>query len=138
MVRVLSLDVGTSSVRARVYDERGDHVQAAEAQTRYEPTHGHDASAEFDARHLVAATRAAYGEALAEAGGRVDAVAVSCFWHSLLPLDAAGRPAGPPLTWRDARSGPQAVALAGRLDAAAAYVRTGCPIHPSFWPAKLL
>jgi gluconokinase len=138
MTFVLSLDVGTSSTRARVYDERGDHVRKAEAQTRYDPTHGHDAHAEFDADHLVAATRAAYAEALAEGGGRVDAVALSCFWHSLLPVDDAGRAAGPLLTWRDGRSAQQAAALTGRIDAVSAYARTGCPVHPSFWPAKLL
>ena len=35
---------------------------------------------------------------------RVDAIACSCFWHSLLALDGRGRPLTPLLTWRDVRS----------------------------------
>ncbi len=137
MTLVLALDVGTSSVRARVYDERGGHVEGVEAQTRYEVTHGHDGRAEFDPDHLVEATRAALADALAAAGGPVAAVGTSCFWHSLVPVDRRGRAIGPLLTWRDLRSASAAEALARALDAEAVHARTGCVLHPSYWPAKL-
>lgn len=135
--RVLALDVGTSSVRARVYDEAGRPLAGVEAQTRYEPTHGHDGHAEFDAEHLVDVTRAALEEARREAGGAIDAVAASCFWHSLLAVDACGRVLGPLLTWRDTRAAAAARHLGALVDREAVYARTGCPLHPSFWPAKL-
>jgi gluconokinase len=135
---VLALDVGTSSVRARVYDERAEHVKDVEAQTKYEVTHGHDGRAEFDPDELVAASRAALTEARREAGERVDAVATSCFWHSLMAIDARGRALSPLVTWRDTRSVEAVDELARRLDARAVHARTGCPLHPSFWPAKLV
>ncbi len=137
MTRVLALDVGTSSTRAHVYDERGQPVAGAQAQTRYELTHGHDGRAEFDADQLVDATRAALEETLREAGGGIDAVCAACFWHSLVPVDAAGNAIGPLLTWRDTRSAAAAERLARKLDADAIHARTGCVLHPSFWPAKL-
>lgn len=138
MTHVLALDVGTSSVRARVYDERGEHVEHVEAQTRYELTHGHDGRAEFDPDELVEAAKAAVAEARGEAGGQVDAVAASCFWHSLLAIDERGRALSPLVTWRDTRSVDAADELVRRLDARAVHARTGCPLHPSFWPAKLV
>src|SRR6185503_2422059 len=41
------------------------------------------------------------------------------------------RPASPVLTWRDAEGDPPA------LDPDAYHHRTGCFLHPSFWPGKL-
>jgi gluconokinase len=136
-MRVLALDVGTSSVRARVYDERAEHLKEAEAHTRYEVTHGHDGHAEFDPDDLVEATAAAIEEAKDEAEAPIDAVGASCFWHSVMAVDARGRACSSLLTWRDTRSVDAAEELARRLDADAVHARTGCFLHPSFWPAKL-
>ncbi len=58
--------------------------------------------------------------------------AVSCFWHSLVARDAGGRALTPVLTWRDLEP---AGTLA--LDSEAVHARTGCPLHPSFWPLKI-
>jgi gluconokinase len=132
MTRVLSLDLGTSSARARVYDETGQALEGMEARTPYEPTEG-----VLDPERLVGAARAAVEEALRELGAPVDARAISCFWHSLVALDARDRPLTPVLTWRDVRSARQAEGLRARLDADAVHARTGCALHPSYWPAKL-
>jgi gluconokinase len=126
-MRVLALDVGSSSVRACAYDERGREVGEAARRT-YEARHG-----ELDADELVAACEAVLGEA----GGGHDALGISCFMHSLLLLDANDRPLTPVLLWQDRRAAAQAEELAARLDPAAVHKRTGCFLHPSFWPAKL-
>ena len=49
----------------------------------------------------------------------------------------AGRPLTAVSTWRDTRAAADAEELAGRLDAGDVHRRTGCPLHPSFWPARL-
>ena len=131
-MRVLALDVGSSSTRACAYDERGREL-GEPARRAYEARHGHDGSAELDADELVAACEAV----LAEAGGGQDATGISCFWHSLLLLDGDNRPLTPVLLWQDRRSAVQAEELRARLDPAALHARTGCFLHPSFWPAKL-
>jgi gluconokinase len=131
-MRVLALDVGSSSARACAFDERGTEL-AGSARRAYEPRYGPDGSAELDADELVDASRAA----LDEAEGDHDALAISCIWHSLLVLDAAGRPSTPVLLWQDRRAVAQAAELATRLDAQRVHARTGSFLHPSFWPAKL-
>ena len=131
-MRVLALDVGSSSTRACAYDERGREVGSAARRT-YEARHGRDGAVELDADELVAACEAV----LAEAGGAHDALGISCFMHSLLLLDASDRPLIPVMLWQDRRAAEQAEELATRLDAAAVHARTGCFLHPSFWPAKL-
>jgi gluconokinase len=139
VTRVLALDVGTSSVRARLYDERGLHVEGVEAQERYTGTRGHSGRlGEFDADELVAVARDAVAEARREGAARVDAVAASCFWHSLVPVDSSGRAIGPVQTWRDVRAADEAEELGSLLGRRAVHGRTGAPLHPSFWPAKLL
>jgi len=126
---VLALDVGSSSVRARLYDERATAI-GPEARRAYAA----EPSGELEPRLVRDAALAVEHEARA---GAVDAVATSCFWHSLLALDGNGRPLTPVLTWRDVRAAPQARSLAARLDAEAVRLRTGAPLHASFWPAKL-
>jgi gluconokinase len=124
--KVLALDVGTSSVRARVFDET--------AEERDEPAR-RDYPGEYDADRVLARTR----EVIEEVGGaaEVDAVGAACFGHSLVALDRRGRPLTPILSWRDTRSADAADRLLRRLDNVAVHGRTGCQIHTSYWPAKL-
>ena len=130
MALVLALDIGSSSVRAAVCDDTGDVVHAVEPR-RYDLRPG----GVLDPERLLRDTVAATHEALAD--DPVDAAGGSCFWHSLLALDETGRPLTPLLSWRDVRSAAHADDLARRVDAREVYARTGCPLHASFWPAKL-
>lgn len=116
MTRVVALDVGSSSVRAVAYDETG----AAE------PGDARLAYTELDADRLVAACRAVLAQV-----GEGDVLAISCFWHSLLPVDDRDRPLTPVLTWQDLVGEPPP------LDPGDYHRRTGCFLHPAYWPAKL-
>jgi gluconokinase len=115
MTRIVSLDVGSSSVRAIAFDADGEA----------EPGEAHLSYTSLDADHLVDACRSVLSHV-----GEGDAVAVSCFWHSLLAVDEHDRPLTPVLTWRDV------VGEAPALDPDY-HRRTGCFAHPSFWPAKI-
>ncbi len=133
MARVLALDVGTSSARTRVYDERAEPIPGAGVQERYTSTRGHSGRlGEFDADELVAVAEDAIERARRDIDGEVDAVAISCFWHSLVALDHDGRPLTPVLTWRHLEGAAEVP-----LDPDAVHARTGCPLHPSFWPMKI-
>ena len=68
---------------------------------------------------------------------RVDAVAVSCFWHTLVAVDGRGRPLTPILGWRGLDAADDADRLRRVLDAADVHRRTGCALHPAYWPTKL-
>ena len=124
-MRVLALDVGSSSTRAGAYD--GGRQAAELARRSYSSRRG-----QLDADELLQAAEAVLAEA-----GEEEALGISCFWHSLLLLDEHDRPLTPVLLWQDRRAMAQAEALAERLDAHEVHARTGCTFHPSFWPAKL-
>jgi gluconokinase len=114
--RIVALDVGSSSVRAVAY---GDDGVA-------EPGDAHLGYGSYDADLLVDACKAVLAQV-----GDGDALAISCFWHSLLPLDEHDRPLSPVLTWRHTAGEPPP------LDPSAYHARTGCFLHPAYWPAKL-
>src|SRR5688572_8461246 len=113
MPRVLALDVGSSSVRAWVYDETATPVPGAGAKRRYRLEPG----GVLDPERLLADALAVLHEVRREHAGPEDVVAASCFWHSLLAVDRGGRPLTSLLTWRDVRSAGHADALAERIDA---------------------
>jgi len=116
---VLALDVGSSSVRAQRFDERGN-PDGGLRQERYDTQ---------DADAIRAAARTVLG------GDEPDAT--SCFAHSLVAVDEDWNALTPVLGWRDTRSAGAAEWLARRLDAESVHARTGAFLHPSFWPAKL-
>ncbi|MCW2977506.1 MAG: hypothetical protein JWM06_2787 [Actinomycetia bacterium] len=124
MPAVLALDVGSSSVRAQRFGAEAEPLDELK-QERYD---GGDPDEIVELVRKVVAGR----------DKDVDAVGVSCFAHSLIALDEAGRPLTPLLGWRDTRAADAAEWLRRRVpDAAAVHARTGAPLHPSFWPAKL-
>jgi gluconokinase len=115
---VAALDIGSSSIRAVAFDEHGD-AQPGDAHVAYD---------ELDADKLVDACRAVLAQV-----GDCDSIAVSCFWHSLVAVDERDRPLTPVLTWRDLQGSEPP-----ELHPADYHRRTGCFLHPAYWPAKIL
>ena len=68
---------------------------------------------------------------------RIAAVGLTALWHSLLGLDAAGRPVTPVYPWSDTRATGAAARLRHELDPAEVHRRTGAALHPSYLPARL-
>jgi gluconokinase len=135
MRRVLALDIGTSSARATIYDEALTAHRSIQVRYRWhEPAPGH---VELAPRTLLDHVGRAMDELLATGPARLDAVAIAAFWHSLLGVDARGRPVTPILPWSDRRAAQEAIALQTALDERAVHARTGCRLHMSYWPAKL-
>ena len=137
--RILAVDVGSSSVRAELYDESGGDIEGAEVKLDYEFDYTPDGGAAQDADELLDLVVSAMDGALSGSGeAAITGVAMSTFWHSVLGLDREGRPTTPILTWADRRAAECVPELRERLDEAAAHRRTGCVPHSSYWPAKLL
>lgn len=133
---VLVLDVGSSSVRATLFDERGRSVAPTAAmRRRYRWRTEPEGAMECDARALfdeVAAVIDAAVEQVREEGAQVVGVAIAAFWHSILGLDRAGEPATPLYGWGDTRAAATALELLERADESAYHSRTGCYFHPSY------
>ncbi|TMF09193.1 MAG: carbohydrate kinase [Chloroflexi bacterium] len=137
---VLALDLGTSSVRAVVYNARGAMLAKTLTDLPYkvrttdagEVSSDPDALVTLIAQSIDGALKAARKEKIAILG-----VGASCYWHSLMGVDRAGRPTTELLTWADTRSAPETRGMRARFDERAYHARTGCFFHASYWPAKL-
>jgi gluconokinase len=137
---ILALDIGTSSVRALLFDSNGTAVPHVLAQHTYALTISNEGEVSVDADMLVDLVAQSIDEVLAAAGplaSHIKAVATDSFWHTLLGVDISGRPLMPLLTWEDTRPGSAAAELRTQLDEEAIHLRTGARIHASYWPAKL-
>ncbi len=136
--QVLALDLGTSSVRALVFDADGKAVPDLLARR---PTHlaiDDGGKAELDPEQVVGAI----GECLDELrdGGHLDPVedvAISSAWHSVIAADRAGRPLTGALTWADTRAAGLVPALRERADPDRLLAETGALPHTTFWTAKV-
>jgi xylulokinase len=115
----LGIDVGSTETKAGIVSLDGRLLGLARSRhpTNLDPVAGR---AEQDPEAwwtgMVTAVRAALGQAgAAEAGGGdLDVVGMSVDGHgpTFTPVDEAGRPVRPAMTWQDTRSGAEADALA--------------------------
>ncbi len=137
---VLALDIGTSGLRVFLFDVRGRPIVRCIAHADRPVRTSADGEASVDADERVLAACGAIDAVLESAGRRAEeiaAVAASTFWHSLLGVDARGRPTTRVLTWADTRARGAAAALRREVDPRTTHARTGCVFHASYLPAKL-
>ncbi|MFN7624774.1 MAG: carbohydrate kinase, partial [Acidobacteriota bacterium] len=88
----MALDVGTSSVRAELYDAGARVLEGIEGRTRYQMTATPDGGVEIDADELISIIGQTIDQCLAQARqaiptlgpGDIAAVGYSNFWHAVL------------------------------------------------------
>ena len=119
-----------------MYSDRLRPIRPA-AQVRYAWLAAPDGSVELPAPRLERIVQSAIDGAVAGIRGDIDVVSTAAFWHSLVGLDAEGRAITAVLPWTDTRAFAEATALRERLDEGAIHARTGCRLHPTYWPARL-
>src|ERR1700686_3309357 len=137
---VLALDIGTSSVRAAVYDNDGRLRPSTLFDMPYKVRTTEPGEVSSDPKELVTLIAQSVDGALhAARKSKIDVLAVgaSCYWHSLMGVDGSGRPTTELLTWADTRSSAETRRLRTRFDERAYHARTGCFFHASYWPSKL-
>jgi gluconokinase len=138
---VIALDIGSSSVRAALHDRRGRALKGCAVQVPYAWDVAPDGSVRVGHRALLDLVGQALDEVVRAAGSltaEVVAGGVSCFLHSIVGLDDAGRPMTPVLSWADTTSASEATSLRERIDPERAHATTGAPIHASYWPARVV
>jgi gluconokinase len=137
---VLALDLGTSSVRAVVYDTVGGMVEATLTDLPYKVRTTEPGEVSSDPDSLVSLIAESIDGAMTAAHHQkvaILAVGAACYWHSLMGVDRRGRPTTELFTWADTRSAPETRRLRTQVDERAYHARTGCFFHASYWPAKL-
>ena len=138
--RVLSVDVGSSSVRAALHDARGDAIEDSAVKLDHEFDYTPDGGATMDADELLdLVARAVDGALSRAAGAAISCVAAGTFWHSVLGVGEDGRPTTPVLTWADRRAADASAAAASSAAAInrARSIRMACSRfcnwERSFW-----
>lgn len=136
---ILTLDVGSSSVKASWYTP-GGRVPGIAVQVPYGWTSSGGAM-EVDAERLLSHCADVIDQALEgfrESGdGSVAGVAIATFWHGLVGVNRAGEPVTPLTTWGDARAFGAARRLRSRMNAAEVHQRTGCFLWPRYPAVRL-
>lgn len=138
MPHILALDIGTSSVRAALYDEQA-HVLPETVVKKDRTVHfTEDGGAELTADEAFSQVCEAIEEVLSKTTETIDYVAMSCFWHSLVGVDEQGSATTNVFTWAETRPAEYVQTLRDNLNETEVHNRTGARFHSSFWTAKLL
>ena len=138
---VLTIDVGSSSVRAAIYDANASRVPGLEARLGHELVTTPDGGVVADAEHIASLVEEALDMVLTAAGdvaGHIAGVAMDTIASSVLGVDDGGSPVTPIYTYADTQPTAEVAALKRELDVVEVYDRTGCPQHTSYLPARVL
>ena len=122
---VLGIDVGTSSIKAAVFDTDGRDVAHSREPTPWRMV---DTGAELDPGALLASTLTAVRAARAAAGAApVAAIGVASMAETGVLLDRSDVPVVPSIAWHDGRGAAEAADLAARFGGDAFAARVGIP-----------
>lgn len=135
---VLVIDIGSSSVRALLFDENGQLI----ADSVVSHPHGFattpPGAAIADAEELRMMVESCVDEVLRHsAAGQIAVVAMDTFVGNMLGVDDAGRTLTPVFTYADTRSADDVEHLRSQVDVEAAHQRTGCIHHTAYQPGRL-
>ena len=135
MALLLGCDIGTTSIKAVLYDAQlGKVVRTAVRPTPVQ--HPRQGWSEHDPELMWAAACDCIREA---AGGQaVAGLAICSMAETGVLLDEANQPLSPMIAWYDRRSEPQAAAVESQISAAGLYAVTGQRVSPSFAVTKIL
>jgi gluconokinase len=139
--RALALDLGSSSVRALVFEASGptelSAVPGALARRGRQLTSSQPGQATFDATDYFADLVECLDEL--HAGGFLEGVsdvALDSQWHSVLAVDQKGEPATEVVSWADTRPRRPLPSLTGQA-LEQLRQRTGCAFAPMYWTWRL-
>ncbi len=138
---VLTVDIGSSSVRTNLFTERAVRLEEASTRIPCEPRTTPDGGVELDPELLLEQVFTAIDRTLHRAGrmaGQISGVGMCSLVSNVLGVDRNYRPTTPIYTWADTRGAVEAEELRAALDEEEVHDRTGCYFHPSYLPARLL
>ncbi len=136
---ILSIDIGTSSVRAALFDRVGRAVKGMEARQMHEIQTTPDGAAEADPDALLELVFACLDPVVARARpfkSQIGGVATCTFVNNILGVDENNRAVTPLTTYADTRAEGEVARLKSDFDETVMHDRTGCRFHPSYLPAR--
>ena len=138
---VLAIDVGSSSVRATVYDVGANALPGMSVATPHVTPTSPNGGAADDALVLADVVERTIDKLLSLTGdvkSNIVAVGLDTFVGNLLGLDGEGQPTTPVYTYADTRALEEVAQMRRDLDAVDVHQRTGVTLHTAYAPARLL
>ena len=138
---VLTLDVGSSSVRSMLFDRLGRAVKGIQVREKYRLETPESGAAEIEPDVLLERAFGCLDGLLDRAGrlaGQIGGVGISTLVSNLLGVDGHGRTTTPVYTYADTRAESDAAFLRSQLNEPDVHNRTGCRLHTSYLPARFL
>lgn len=137
---ILTVDVGTGSIRAIVFNSDGEVVAKRSVKSNLYQEHFNWAvqKPEEILDNTVNVCRSVINEIKREKKGNLIGWTISTYYHSFLLVDKDNRPVTEILTWADLRASRQAEEIKKRYNSSIIYQKTGCPVHPMYPLSKLI
>ena len=137
---VLAVDVGSSAVKAGLFDAQARGVEDTEVSVAHKQRVASDGTSEEAAGQILRATETAIDLVLEKAGrlaGKIVGVGFDCMASTVLGVDAEGTPVTPVYTYADTRSAYDVERLKEELNVPVIYDRTGTSQHTSYLPGRI-
>jgi len=137
---VLAVDIGTSAVKAGLFDSQARAVSGTETIIPHSQTVAADGTSEEDADQIRRAVESAIGSVIEKAErftSQIVGVGFDCMASTVLGVDSVGKPLTPVYTYADTRTASDVDRLREELDLPAVYDRTGVIQHTSYLPGRI-
>ena len=139
MEHILVVDVGTSSLKAMLYDRTGKLLNRASEEYHSEfSANNYVEQGSFTWKSALRATLKRTGEFLNAGGIGVEVIAVTSQRASVIPMDRTGEPLHAAIMWQDKRSRPQCAELLRQMSLREIYRRSGLRVDPYFSLPKMM
>ena len=136
---VLALDIGTSSIRAMIIDEKGNILH--KEQTKYDvilvSKYMQEQSPKEIEQHFKNTVRACIENSNVDRES-IKAMSFSSQMYNIFPVDIDGQPLYRMILWSDSRSDEQAERLSMIYGKSYLYEATGCPLNSIYPLSKIM
>jgi len=136
----MGVDIGTSSVRAVLFDIDGRQIHLESVGCTIDASS--EGYAELDPDEIVGSMISVIRRCVGNSGvasSSITGIGLSCHMHSLMAVDAHGRPLTRLILWADSRAKAEADFINKNYDVGKLYKKTGCRVqHPMYPLSKIL
>lgn len=138
---VLAIDIGSSAIRAAIYDSRADLSESLAVTIPHSQVVRSDGTSIEDAIELADLVDSAIDRLMATHDRQsqpIVGVGMASMASTILGIDAEGEPVTPVYTYADSRPSQDVVSLRQSINVDLTYQRTGVMQHWSYVPARIL
>jgi gluconokinase len=135
---ILVIDIGSSSVRALLFDHQPKLIADAVVSHQHQFTTSPPGAATMDMITLQSSVETCIDEILTHPlASAIQVVGMATFVGNILGIDEAGKPITPVYTYADTRSADDVEQLRTSTNVRDAHQRTGCMTHTAYLPGRL-